>query len=113
MNKAVSISVFTVIYILGVSFVQNAFRNGHDVGTGILYLYSTLLYVISFIISFSIFGGNKKRKYIFLATSSLSLLYYIYLWMQQSNMPYERIFYILWGISIYVSEFIYLKQQKS
>ena len=68
MNKAVSISVFTVIYILGVSFVQNAFRNDHDVGTGILYLYSTLLYVISFIISFSIFGGNKKRKYIFLAT---------------------------------------------
>lgn len=113
MNKAVSISVFTVIYILGVSFVQIIFRNGHDVGTGILYLYSTLLYVISFIISFSIFGGNKKRKYIFFATSSLSLLYYIYLWMQQSNMPYERIFYILWGISIYVSEFIYLKQQKS
>ena len=113
MNKTVSISVFTVIYILRVSFVQNTFRNGHDVGTGILYLYSTLLYVISFIISFSIFGGKKKRKYIFLATSSLSLLYYIYLWMQQSTMPYERIFYILWGISIYVSEFIYLKQQKS
>ena len=113
LSKGILISTLTFIYILGVSVVQGTCRNGHDVGTGILYLYSTLLYVISFIISFSIFGGNKKRKYIFFATSSLSLLYYIYLWMQQSNMPYERIFYILWGISIYVSEFIYLKQQKS
>ena len=113
LSKGILISTLTVIYILGVSVVQGTCRNGHDVGTGILYLYSTLLYVISFIVSFSVYGISKTREYAFLIITLLSLLYYIYLWMQQSNMPYERIFYILWGISIYVSEFIYLKQQKS
>lgn len=113
LSKGILISTLTVIYILGVSFVQETFRNGHNVGTGILYLYSTLLYVISFIVSFSIYGISKTRKYTFLIIALLSLLYYIYLWMEQTDMPYERIFYILWGILIYSCAFICCKRQKN
>lgn len=113
LSKGVLISTLTVIYILGVSFVQENFRNGHDVGTGILYLYSTLLYVISFIVSFSIYGISKTRKYTFLIIALSSLLYYIYLWMEQTDMPYERIFYILWGILIYICAFICCKRQEN
>lgn len=113
LSKGILISTLTVIYILGVVFVQENFRNGHDVGTGILYLYSTLLYVISFILSFSIYGISKTRKYTFLIIALLSLLYYIYLWMEQTDMPYERIFYILWGILIYSCAFICCKRQKN
>ena len=113
LNKTISISILTVIYTLGVSFVQHIFRNGNDVGTGILYLYSTLLYVISFIVSFSVYGISKTKKYTFLIIALLSLLYYIYLWMQQTDMPYERFFYILWGILIYICAFIYCKHQEN
>ena len=113
LSKSILISTLTVIYILGVSIVQGTFRNGHDVGTGILYLYSTLLYVISFIVSFSVYGISKTRKYTFLIIVLLSLLYYIYLWKQQTEMPYERFFYILWGILIYIYAFIYCKHQEN
>ena len=77
LSKGILISTLTVIYILGVSFVQETFRNGHDVGTGILYLYSSLLFVISFIVSFSVYGISRKRKYTFLiiALSSPTLLH--------------------------------------
>ena len=64
LSKGILISTLTVIYILGVSFVQENFRNGHDVGTGILYLYSSLLFVISFILSFSVYGISRKEIYI-------------------------------------------------
>ena len=113
LSKGILISTLTFIYILGVSVVQGTCRNGHDVGTGILYLYSTLLYVISFIVSFSVYGINKTRKYTFLIIALLSLLYYIYLWMEQTDMPYERIFYILWGILIYSCAFICCKRQEN
>lgn len=113
LSKGILISTLTVIYILGVSFVQETFRNGHDVGTGILYLYSSLLFVISFILSFSVYGISRKRKYTFLIIALSSLLYYIYLWMEQTNMPYERFFYILWGILIYSCAFICCKRQKN
>ena len=46
LSKGILISTLTVIYILGVSVVQGTFRNGHDVGTGILFFivpYSMLL----------------------------------------------------------------------
>ena len=75
LSKGILISTLTVIYILGVSFVQENFRNGHDVGTGILYLYSSLLFVISFILSFSVYGISRKRKYTFLIIALSSLLY--------------------------------------
>ena len=113
LSKGILISTLTVIYILGVSFVQENFRNGHDVGTGILYLYSSLLFVISFILSFSVYGISRKRKYTFLIIALSSLLYYIYLWMEQTNMPYERFFYILWGILIYICAFICCKRQEN
>lgn len=113
LSKGILISTLTVIYILGVSFVQETFRNGHDVGTGILYLYSSLLFVISFILSFSVYGISRKRKYTFLIIALSSLLYYIYLWMEQTDMPYERFFYILWGILIYSCAFICCKRQKN
>ena len=113
LSKGILISTLTFIYILGVSVVQGTCRNGHDVGTGILYLYSTLLYVISFIVSFSVYGINKTRKYTFLIIALLSLLYYIYLWMEQTEMPYERVFYILWGLLIYICAFICCKHQEN
>ena len=113
LSKGILISTLTFIYILGVSVVQGTCRNGHDVGTGILYLYSTLLYVISFIVSFSVYGINKTRKYTFLIITLLSLLYYIYLWMEQTEMPYERVFYILWGLLIYICAFICCKRQEN
>lgn len=113
LSKGILISTLTFIYILGVSVVQGTCRNGHDVGTGILYLYSTLLYVISFIVSFSVYGINKTRKYTFLIIALLSLLYYIYLLMEQTDMPYERFFNILWGLLIYICVFIYCKRQEN
>ena len=113
LSKGILISTLTFIYILGVCVVQGTCRNGHDVGTGILYLYSTLLYVISFIVSFSVYGISKTRKYTFLIIALLSLLYYIYLWMEQTEMPYERVFYILWGLLIYICAFIYCQRQEN
>ena len=77
LSKGILISTLTVIYILGVSVVQGTCRNGHDVGTGILYLYSTLLYVISFIVSFSVYGISKTRKYTFLIIALLLTLLHL------------------------------------
>lgn len=113
MKKVISLSLLSLLYCTTVCIIQSYNRNGHDVAVGILYIYSSIIFLAGLWITFMLYGSSKLRKILCGISSVVFQLYYIYLWISvHEAMPYEGTFYIAFGLFIYIIEFFYLKHNQ-
>lgn len=113
MKKIMSLYLLSILYCISVFIIQSCYRNGNDVAVGILYGYSNLLYFVGLWITFMLYGNSKIRKILFGISCAVFQICYIYLWsINLKTMPYEGSFYIVYGVLIYVLEFVYLKHNQ-
>lgn len=108
-KKILSIVLLSLVYILVTTFVQYRYKNSFDVGEGILYFYSNTLYTLGFIITFLIYGTLMIRKWMSFFIGVIFIVWYLCIWIDCINyMPYEALFYIVFGFLIFITEMIFL-----
>lgn len=108
-----SLCLMSLLYCIFVCIIQHYFRDGNDAATGILYCFSTILYLVGLWLSFMLYGSSKIRKTLCGISCVVFLFIYSGLWVGVNKaMPYESIFYIAYGLLIYTSEFLYLKHNQ-